>query len=141
MAFDPSNPDAPEGTPNPPPKFAEQSDFPSGDGASGGEMPAMQHETPSDGASKSDDDMKNMPGMQHDKPGADVKSSKHDNDMKNMPGMQQEKPSHPVGADKTSAKKTYSCSMHPEVVSDKPGRCPKCGMTLQLRQSSDGGAP
>ncbi len=26
--------------------------------------------------------------------------------------------------------KTYSCSMHPEVKSDKPGKCPKCGMEL-----------
>lgn len=24
----------------------------------------------------------------------------------------------------------YSCPMHPEVVSDEPGRCPKCGMAL-----------
>ena len=24
----------------------------------------------------------------------------------------------------------YSCSMHPEVAMDKPGNCPKCGMTL-----------
>jgi len=24
----------------------------------------------------------------------------------------------------------YSCSMHPDVVSTKPGKCPKCGMTL-----------
>lgn len=24
----------------------------------------------------------------------------------------------------------YTCPMHPEVVSDKPGRCPKCGMKL-----------
>jgi len=24
----------------------------------------------------------------------------------------------------------YTCPMHPEVVTDKPGKCPKCGMTL-----------
>ena len=26
--------------------------------------------------------------------------------------------------------KTYSCPMHPEVTSDKPGKCSKCGMNL-----------
>ena len=25
---------------------------------------------------------------------------------------------------------TYTCTMHNEVMSDKPGKCPKCGMTL-----------
>jgi len=25
---------------------------------------------------------------------------------------------------------TYTCSMHPEVIKDAPGTCPKCGMTL-----------
>src|SRR3989338_3502891 len=25
---------------------------------------------------------------------------------------------------------TYTCPMHPEVQSDKPGKCPKCGMDL-----------
>ena len=24
----------------------------------------------------------------------------------------------------------YTCGMHPEVVQDKPGSCPKCGMAL-----------
>jgi hypothetical protein len=24
----------------------------------------------------------------------------------------------------------YTCPMHPEVVQDKPGKCPKCGMDL-----------
>jgi uncharacterized protein with PIN domain len=24
----------------------------------------------------------------------------------------------------------YTCPMHPEVITTKPGKCPKCGMTL-----------
>ena len=28
------------------------------------------------------------------------------------------------------SKSTYICSMHPDVKMDKPGDCPKCGMTL-----------
>ena len=31
---------------------------------------------------------------------------------------------------KTEVMKTYSCPMHPEVTSDKPGKCSKCGMDL-----------
>jgi hypothetical protein len=39
-------------------------------------------------------------------------------------------------ADSTKTKKVklakvqYTCTMHPEVLSDKPGKCPKCGMAL-----------
>lgn len=28
------------------------------------------------------------------------------------------------------AKTQYTCTMHPEVVRNKPGKCPKCGMNL-----------
>jgi FtsP/CotA-like multicopper oxidase with cupredoxin domain len=32
-----------------------------------------------------------------------------------------------------NTKTIYSCPMHPEVVSEKPGKCPKCGMTLEKK--------
>jgi hypothetical protein len=33
---------------------------------------------------------------------------------------------------KTNSSKTakYTCTMHPEIIMDKPGKCPKCGMNL-----------
>jgi len=30
----------------------------------------------------------------------------------------------------------YACPMHPEVTSDKPGKCPKCGMSLVTAEAS-----
>jgi hypothetical protein len=30
-----------------------------------------------------------------------------------------------------AAAASYTCPMHPEVHATKPGRCPKCGMTLK----------
>jgi hypothetical protein len=76
-----------------------------------------------------------MGGMQHD-----VGQMQHD-----MKGMQQEAPttrpgenaapsaptltptSHPAT---TRSAAVYTCPMHPEVVSDRPGNCPKCGTKL-----------
>jgi len=31
---------------------------------------------------------------------------------------------------KKAKKVKYHCPMHPDVTSDKPGKCPKCGMEL-----------
>jgi hypothetical protein len=45
-----------------------------------------------------------------------------------------------MAADSATTKKpdamatTYTCSMHPEVLSDKPGKCPKCGMELIVKK-------
>ncbi|PYL98310.1 MAG: hypothetical protein DMF19_14485, partial [Verrucomicrobia bacterium] len=36
-----------------------------------------------------------------------------------------------VSVSSTSSRaQKYTCPMHPEVVTDYPGKCPKCGMTL-----------
>ncbi|MBC7979182.1 MAG: hypothetical protein H7Y36_01305 [Armatimonadetes bacterium] len=34
-------------------------------------------------------------------------------------------------ATSTAAPGQYTCPMHPEVISDSPGECPKCGMALE----------
>jgi DNA-directed RNA polymerase subunit RPC12/RpoP len=36
-------------------------------------------------------------------------------------------------------KKTYTCPMHPEVQSEQPGTCPKCGMKLVEKVQQDKG--
>lgn len=35
--------------------------------------------------------------------------------------------------DKSSSNAVYACPMHPEVVSNKPGKCSKCGMDLKKK--------
>ena len=42
------------------------------------------------------------------------------------PTGQQLQSIHPAG---------YTCPMHPEIQSEKPGSCPKCGMSLVTRAS------
>lgn len=34
------------------------------------------------------------------------------------------------------AKVQYTCTMHPEVLQDEPGKCPKCGMELVKKGES-----
>jgi hypothetical protein len=36
----------------------------------------------------------------------------------------------PQTTNAVSQTRQYTCSMHPEVVQDQPGKCPKCGMEL-----------
>lgn len=61
--------------------------------------------------------------MDHSKMEMKMDHSKMDHDSSTM-DMDQSK------MEKEKVAKVYTCSMHPEVISDKPGECPKCGMNL-----------
>lgn len=51
--------------------------------------------------------------------------------MEAMHGMHDTRPSAPQPTSQPATATTlYTCTMHPEVISDKPGKCPKCGMKL-----------
>jgi hypothetical protein len=39
------------------------------------------------------------------------------------------------GGNGTEDKAIYTCPMHPDVVSDRPGSCPKCGMVLHKKEA------
>lgn len=44
------------------------------------------------------------------------------------------KPAEPSRHEHNHGEHAYVCPMHPEVQSDKPGRCHKCGMQLKKRE-------
>jgi P-type Cu+ transporter len=50
---------------------------------------------------------------------------------------------HPTRSDEHTAglSTEYTCPMHPEVVTDRPGACPKCGMALEPRVADLSDAP
>jgi Heavy metal binding domain len=45
-------------------------------------------------------------------------------------------PSPSPGASTGKSAQKYTCPMHPDVVKDKPGKCPKCGMELEPMKES-----
>ncbi len=62
----------------------------------------------------------------------------HTNVMKSMKGMCDMASSEKAVKDDPKEKKAkaivYTCSMHPEIIRDKPGKCPKCGMDLVVKK-------
>lgn len=52
-------------------------------------------------------------------------------DSTNAPAAAPDTNANPPAAEiKPAPAKQYTCVMHPEVVQDAPGKCPKCGMKL-----------
>jgi Cu(I)/Ag(I) efflux system membrane fusion protein len=44
----------------------------------------------------------------------------------------------PAASDKSAPKTLYTCGMHPQVIQDKPGNCPICGMKLTRMKQGTG---
>ena len=44
-----------------------------------------------------------------------------------------------ISATNISKKELWTCSMHPEIIRDKPGTCPICGMDLVKKEHGSGG--
>lgn len=56
---------------------------------------------------------------------------------KNTNGTEQSKDSTAKVKDEKKANlKQYTCPMHPEVLTNKPGKCPICGMRLEEKKPS-----
>lgn len=75
-------------------------------------------------------EMKDMKGMDNMKGMHDMDNMKNADDMKNMDHAMHDKES-------DMNQVSYTCPMHPEVISNKPGKCPKCGMDL-VKKDSEG---
>jgi membrane fusion protein, copper/silver efflux system len=98
-------------------------------------MPGMNMPMPSPGQKAAPESKgQEMPGM--NMPQSEKNSAP---EMKNqeMPGMQMDTGKKTGGVQTAPPRKTeekgktiFTCEMHPEIQSDKPGDCPKCGMKL-----------
>ena len=87
-----------------------------------GDMPGMQH-----GDMKMEDHqgMPNATDVESEKKAISDEMKKTSDEMKQTSDAMKQKSeqTNPQGS-------YYTCRMHPQIHSDKPGKCPVCGMTL-----------
>src|SRR5207249_11324103 len=57
--------------------------------------------------------------------------------MEEMESMNKSEKSVGPKAVPSQRRQLYTCTMHPEVISEKPGDCPKCGMKLGSKRGPE----
>jgi hypothetical protein len=94
-------------------------------------------ETPMTGNIHREHGMMQHDGMQHQGPGQQDQQQMQGMDhSKHREGAPAAKPAEPAPDHGGMAGNVaYTCPMHPEVVSDRPGNCPKCGMLLHKKEA------
>ncbi len=109
------------------------------EGMQHGGMQGMQHQgmkMDQPGQMKQSSEMEGHAGMQHGavaqpekKAVADEMKKTSDEMKKTSDAMKQKSEEMKPGAT------IYTCPMHPQIKSDKPGKCPICGMTLKKKEN------
>lgn len=74
------------------------------------------------------------------KPTPEKAATPHQHDHQKMEMGTPAKPSESTKPSEKKAETYYTCPMHPQIHTDKPGTCPICGMTLVKTQAGGGAA-
>jgi len=104
-----------------------------------GGMQEMQHEgmkMDQPGQMKQTGEMEGHAGMQHEPVAQPEKKAVADEMKKTSDEMKKTSDAMKQKSDEMKPGATiYTCPMHPQIKSDKPGKCPICGMTLKKKES------